>query len=83
MEVPFLLTSTLTDDTRVSVVTNKTCLLCVWKYFYRPIRSLYTLRGSIDTFEEEKTMDFITVLILEHIKEIGVGRVFHGRDGVK
>ena len=36
MKVPFLLTSTLTDDTRVSVVTNKTCLLCGWKYFYRP-----------------------------------------------
>ena len=37
MKVPFFLTSTLTDDTRVSAVTNKTCLLCDWKYFYRPI----------------------------------------------
>ena len=36
MKAPFLLTSTLTDDTRVSVVTNKTCLICGWKYFYRP-----------------------------------------------
>ena len=40
------------------------------------VRSLHTLRASIDTMGEEKTMDFITVLILEHIKEIGVGRVF-------
>ncbi len=38
MKVHFLLTSTLTDDTRVSAVTNKTCLLCGWKYFYRPNR---------------------------------------------
>jgi hypothetical protein len=36
MKVP--LTSTFTDDTRVSVVTTKTCLFCGWKYFYRPIR---------------------------------------------
>ena len=40
------------------------------------VRSLHTLRASIDTMGEEKTMDFITDLILEHIKEIGVGRVF-------
>ena len=40
------------------------------------VRSLHTLRASIDTMGEEKTMDFITVLILEHIKEIGEGRVF-------
>ncbi len=35
------------------------------------VRSLYTLRVSIDTMGQEKTMDFITVLILEHTKEIG------------
>ena len=40
------------------------------------VRSLHTLRACIDTMGEEKTMDFITALILEHIKEIGVGRVF-------
>ena len=40
------------------------------------VRSLYTLRDSIDTVGEEKTMDFIDDLILEHIKEIGEGRVF-------
>jgi hypothetical protein len=45
------------------------------------VRSLHTLRASIDTMGEEKTMDFVT-LILEHIKEIGVGRVFvMGMDG--
>jgi hypothetical protein len=31
------------------------------------VRSLHTLRTSIDTMGQEKTMDFITVLILEHI----------------
>ncbi len=36
MKLQLLLTNTLTDDSRVSVVTNKTCLLCGWKYFYRP-----------------------------------------------
>ena len=40
------------------------------------VRSLYTLHASIDTMGEEKTMDFIAALILEHIKEIGVRRVF-------
>ncbi len=40
------------------------------------VRSLHTLHASIDTMVEEKTMDFITALILEHIKEIGEGRVF-------
>jgi hypothetical protein len=35
-----------------------------------------TLRASIDTMGQEKTMDFITALILEHIKEIGEDRVF-------
>ncbi len=38
MQVYFLLTRTFTDDTRVSAVTNKACLLCGWKYFYRPSR---------------------------------------------
>jgi hypothetical protein len=52
------------------------------KYNHHPIvniimgvRSLHTLRTSIDTMGQEKTMDFITVLILEHIKEIGENRV--------
>ena len=40
------------------------------------VRSLHTLRASIDTMGQEKTMDFITALILEHIKEIGEDRVF-------
>jgi hypothetical protein len=35
------------------------------------VRSLHTLRASIDTMGQEKTMDFITALILEHIKQIG------------
>ncbi len=35
------------------------------------VRSLHTLRTSIDTMGQEKTMDFIAALILEHIKEIG------------
>jgi hypothetical protein len=39
------------------------------------VRSLHTLRASIDTISQEKSMDFITVLILEHIKEIGEDRV--------
>ena len=34
------------------------------------VRSLHTLRASIDTMGEEKTMDFIAALIVEHIKEI-------------
>ncbi len=36
MKLPLLLTSTLTDDSRTSTVTNKTCLICGWMYFYRP-----------------------------------------------
>ena len=40
------------------------------------VRSLHTLRASIETMGEEKTMDFIDALILEHIKEIGAGRFF-------
>ena len=40
------------------------------------VRSLHTLRDSIDTMGQEKTMDFIDSLILEHIKEIGEDRVF-------
>jgi hypothetical protein len=40
------------------------------------VRSLHTLRASIDTMGEEKTMDFIAALIVQHIKEIGEGRVF-------
>ena len=40
------------------------------------VRSLHTLRASIDTMGQEKTMDFIAALILEHIKEIGEDRVF-------
>ncbi len=39
------------------------------------VRSLHTLRASIDTMGQDKTMDFITALILEHIKEIGEDRV--------
>jgi hypothetical protein len=39
------------------------------------VRSLQTLRASIDTMGREKTMDFIAALILEHIKEIGQDRV--------
>ena len=37
MKLPLLLTSTFTDDTRASTVTKKTCLLCGWTYYYRPI----------------------------------------------
>jgi hypothetical protein len=33
------------------------------------VRSLHTLRSSIDTMGQEKTMDFIDALILEHIKD--------------
>ena len=40
------------------------------------VRSLHTLCASIDTMGQEKTMEFITDLILQHIKEIGEGRVF-------
>ena len=40
------------------------------------VRSLHTLRASIDMMGQEKTMDFIAALILEHIKEIGEDRVF-------
>jgi hypothetical protein len=40
------------------------------------VRSLHTLRASIDTMGEEKTMDFIAALIVQHIKGIGVGSVF-------
>ena len=40
------------------------------------VRSLHTLCVSIDTMGQEKTMEFITDLILHHIKEIGEGRVF-------
>jgi hypothetical protein len=39
------------------------------------VRSLHTLLDSLDTMGQEKTMDFITALILEHIKEIGEDRV--------
>ena len=38
MKLPLLLASTFTDDTRPSTVTKKTCLLCGWTYYYRPIR---------------------------------------------
>ena len=38
MKLPLLLASTFTDDTRASTVTKKTCLLCGWTYYYRPIR---------------------------------------------
>ena len=37
---------------------------------------LYKLSASIDTMGQEKTVEFITVLILHHIKEIGEGKVF-------
>ena len=40
------------------------------------VRSVHTLCASIDTMGQEKTMEFITDLILQHIKEIGEGRVF-------
>jgi hypothetical protein len=39
------------------------------------VRSLYNLRSSIDTMGQEKTMDFITDLILEHIKQMFVDRL--------
>ena len=42
------------------------------------VRSLHTLRASIDTMGQEKTMEFIDDLILQHIKEIGEGRDLHG-----
>ncbi len=38
MKLPLLLASTFTDDTRASTVTKKTCLLCGWTYYNRPIR---------------------------------------------
>ena len=38
MKLPLLFASTFTDDTRASTVTKKTCLLCGWTYYYRPIR---------------------------------------------
>jgi hypothetical protein len=34
------------------------------------VRSLYTLRSSIDTMGQEKTMDFITDLVLEYIWDV-------------
>ena len=40
------------------------------------VRSLHTLCASIDTMGQEKTMEFIADLILQHIKENGEGRVF-------
>jgi hypothetical protein len=40
------------------------------------VRSLTSLRASIETMGEEKTMDFLAVLIVEHIKQIGEDRVF-------
>jgi hypothetical protein len=40
------------------------------------VRSLTSLPSSIDTMGEEKTMDFIDILIVEHIKQIGEERVF-------
>ena len=40
------------------------------------VRSLHTLRASIDTMGQEKTKEFIVTLILQHFKEIGEGRVF-------
>ena len=36
------------------------------------VRSLHTLRASIDTMGEQKTMDFITVLIVQHIGDVGI-----------
>ena len=39
------------------------------------VRSLHTVSVSFDTMGQEKTMEFITGLILQHIKEIGEGRV--------
>ena len=44
-----LLTSTLTGDTRASTVTNKTCLICDWTYYYRTIRYQYHLGVPGDT----------------------------------
>ena len=40
------------------------------------VRFLYTLRSSIHTMGEQKRMDLISSLIVEHIKEIGEGKVF-------
>ena len=37
---------------------------------------LYTLCVSIDSMGQEKTMSFITDLMLQNIKEIGEGNVF-------
>jgi hypothetical protein len=60
MKVYFFLTSTFTDDTRVSAVTNKACLLCGWKYFYRPSRCRQHLgvddggRSHVQLFKELK-----------------------------
>ena len=48
MKLPLILTSTLTDDSYTSVLTNKTCLFCGWKYFYRPNHSR-EYRGAIMT----------------------------------
>jgi hypothetical protein len=33
-------------------------------------RSLYTLRASIETMGEEKTMDFISSLMVQHIQDL-------------
>ena len=40
------------------------------------VRSLHTVSASFDTMGQEKTMEFIADLILQHIKENGEGRVF-------
>ena len=46
MPLPLLLRSTLTDDTHASTVTQKNCLFCDWKYFFRPsCGSTWGLKG--------------------------------------
>ena len=39
------------------------------------MRHLYTLRAAIDTMGEEKSMDYVADLMVEHIKTVGLGRV--------
>ena len=48
MKLPLLLESTFTDDTRASTMTKKTCRLCGWTYYYRPIRCREHLGVTVD-----------------------------------
>ena len=50
MKTQSLLTITLTGDTRVNTVTNKTCLFCDWTYYYRFFsHTLYVMTGRTIT----------------------------------